>query len=93
MARVPGGQGVKKSESKSNAIQIHELRILTTGLTKERARQMGQTVAERLATLKVAADGTHEIPHLKVSIQGSDRSVEHIAHEISRRIARELNSK
>ena len=75
----------------SSFVQINELRLRASGLTREQARLLGETVAKRLAEFSLAGTQSRRIPALTVRVGTmATSSVDVLATEIARRIRHNL---
>lgn len=72
-------------------VQISELHVRATGLTREQARRLGEVVAERLAQSPLARQGSRKIPALNVCVKpAAAKSVERTADDVVDGIRRSL---
>jgi hypothetical protein len=72
-------------------IQIHDLRLRVPGLSREQARQLGETVARRLADVHLSGTSASSISALSLRVPvGAPVSVDRLAHNIVAGIRRSL---
>ena len=72
-------------------IQIDELRIRASGLTREQGRRLGRMVAEQLSNSEISEAGPREIQALSVRVNSqSTNSIGQLAASIADSIRRKL---
>lgn len=75
----------------SRKVRIDELRLRTSGLTREQARKLGESVARQLAENIPSSRRSRRLPGISVQISqpanhSEDRLAETIANQIRRRL-------
>ncbi len=74
---------------KSRALRIDELRLRVPGLSSARARQLGETVAQRLAENPPRSFSSGRVPALSLRVYAANSaSVEQLADTIAAKIHR-----
>lgn len=66
-------------------VEIRELRIRATGLSREQARRLGESVARRLAETGLGSEQSRTIPSLDVTVRGA-AGADEIAAQIRRKL-------
>ncbi|HEY3028347.1 MAG TPA: hypothetical protein VGJ55_19525 [Pyrinomonadaceae bacterium] len=76
---------------KRTAVEISELHLRVPNLAPPQARRLGEMVAQRLAGLSLAQDGSRKIDALAVRVRTDGRSsMERVADEIATGVRRRL---
>lgn len=77
---------------KASRVQIKELRIRASGLTRAEAQRLGETVAKKLVAVTHGDKEAKIIGDMKIKFSASgNRSVDSLGTEIIRQISRRLN--
>ena len=72
-------------------VQIDELRVRASGLTREQARHLGEAVAKRLVELPLGTEQSRNIPTVTLRVRSNAAgSIERTADEIAVGIRRSL---
>ena len=75
----------------SKKVQIDELRLRTSGLTREQARSLGENVARQLAENIPSSRRSRKLPGISIRInQGANHSQDGLAETIADQIRRRL---